>query len=222
MDSKQRRRLVSPILCTPLVVPSSPASSPPSATALLLLHDSHLLLAIALHVPHKPVLTSLSALSRRTCWWLESLTLRMRRPTRYPPATEVLSLRTAKALVLSLLIPETLALRPKIASLRTLRRSTTHATHHPLHELFLRHPLPKHLHHLLLARHTGHSSSRTSSSSPHATTRGRTTTKHGLHRLILLLLLLDCPHHCLLPYRVLRPRELVEAVVEEVRLVGPR
>ena len=103
-----------------------------------------------------------------------------------------------------------------------LRRaaSTAHHRHELAHVHLARiHALRHHLHHLVHIRH----SRRYGPGHPrHASTAAGIAAhaEHGFHLHVLLALLRDRAGHALLAHAVLRPGVLVEAIVEEVRLVG--
>jgi hypothetical protein len=183
--------------------PAPPASSASSTTALsahavlLLLHDSNLLWAHAIHVHILP-----KALSATGTRWRLKLALRMRR----------LASKTARS-------AETWSAR--------LRRAAAHHRHELVHVHLARvHALRHHLHHLA---HVGHAGRRWAGHSWHTSAAAATAAsigihaahaEHGFHLHVLVPLLRDRAGHALLAHAVLRPGVLVEAVVEEVGLVG--
>lgn len=179
---------------------SSPSASPASSTALsthtilLLLHDSNLLRTHPIHTHPLPETLPPTRPRRRL-----ELALRMRRLPSKPTS------RSAKALS------------------SWLRRTTT-ASHHrhelPHVHLARVHALRHHLHHLAHVRHARWRRSRHSWHSASTARRIPAHAEHGFHLHVLVALLRDRARHALLAHAVLRPRILVETVVEEIRLVG--
>jgi hypothetical protein len=177
----------------------SPASSTTTLTAharLLLLHDSDLLRT---HPIHAHVLSkALSTTGSRR--WLE------------------LSLRVRRLSSKSSLSAETWA------SWLWCVPAAAHHRHERVHVHLTRiNALRHHLHHLVHARHTRWCWTGHSWHAWHPTTRITTThTQHCLHLHVLILLLRDCAGHALLSHAVLRPCVFVEAIVEEIGLIGSR
>ena len=205
------------------VVSPSPPPSPPATASALLLHDSKLLRTIPLHARRRKAaaLITLLVLPARTLRWLEPLSsLRVRRS-----AVRTAAVTTAAAALMLMRWswhPHHLHERIRIARVDALRH---HLLHHLLHLVRTRHTW-----HRGHGRHTGWHASSSSSSSSSATST-RTTilpsplspaAEESLHLRIRLFLLGNGTRHRLLPHAVLRPRILIKAVVEEIRLVRPR
>lgn len=199
-SSQRRERHAGP--ASLIITSPPPPSPPPTSTAtvsahatLLLLHDSDLLRAEAfgVHATSKALSTTTRPGRRLEL----PLPLLSSKPTLAAKSRPSRRLRR---------VPST-----------SPARTAGHAAHHR-HELVhvhlagvhaLRH---HHLHHLVHVRHPG----RRGAGHP----RHPAAAEHGFHLHVFFLLLRDRARHALLPHAVLRPRVLVEAVVEEVRLVG--